>query len=389
MVITDQVPVSPPRHEVSCLDRFRTGVHPCLTRRRDSLFELTDAVACGSSPVTDLAHLSLEAEHQRGHGGLYDGLNAGSIDSTRLRALLASTPVPTITGPDGRAGIVLAVDVSNWLRPDAATSPGRSFCHTHARGRGQAQMIPGWPYSFVCALETGASSWTALLDVVRLSPDDDTTEVTATQLRGVIERLTAAGQHLPGDTNVLVVMDAGYDVVRLAWLLRDLPVTLLARLRSDRVFHAPAGGRRGPTKDRAPRHGARLVLADQTTHPDPDFTTENNSPRYGRAEAQAFVRMHPRLGARGGWKDHHGELPIIEGTIIGLRVECLPGNRTPTPVWLWVSQPVPEGGVEIDHWWSMFIRRFDLEHTFRFLKQTLGWGRPRLREPEAADRGPG
>jgi hypothetical protein len=34
----------------------------------------------------------------------------------------------------------------------------------------------------------------------------------------------------------------------------------------------------------------------------------------------------------------------------------------------------------------MFLRRFDLEHTFRFLKQTLGWTRPKLRDPAAADR---
>ena len=34
----------------------------------------------------------------------------------------------------------------------------------------------------------------------------------------------------------------------------------------------------------------------------------------------------------------------------------------------------------------MFLRRFDLEHTFRFLKQTLGWTTPRIRTPEAADR---
>jgi len=34
----------------------------------------------------------------------------------------------------------------------------------------------------------------------------------------------------------------------------------------------------------------------------------------------------------------------------------------------------------------MFLRRFDLEHTFRFLKQTLGWTKPRIRTPAAADR---
>jgi len=59
------------------------------------------------------------------------------------------------------------VDVSPWLRSDAPTSADRLFCHVYGRGKGNAQMIPGWPYSFVAALETGPTSWTALLDAVR------------------------------------------------------------------------------------------------------------------------------------------------------------------------------------------------------------------------------
>src|SRR5215210_7970330 len=33
-----------------------------------------------------------------------------------------------------------------------------------------------------------------------------------------------------------------------------------------------------------------------------------------------------------------------------------------------------------------YVRRFDLEHAIRFLKQTLGWSAPRVRHPEQADR---
>ncbi len=36
--------------------------------------------------------------------------------------------------------------------------------------------------------------------------------------------------------------------------------------------------------------------------------------------------------------------------------------------------------------WRAYVRRFDLEHTFRFFKQTLGWHTPRVRHPEQADR---
>ena len=142
------------------LAAFRRDFYRCLNRRADALFELADAVLCADGPVTSLVGLSLAAEHRRGHGALYDGLNWGDIDIARLRGTLAGLPLPRTT--DGR--ILLAVDVSNWLRPDASTSPDRLFCHVYGRGKGQAQMIPGWPYSFVAALEPGRTSWTAVLD---------------------------------------------------------------------------------------------------------------------------------------------------------------------------------------------------------------------------------
>jgi hypothetical protein len=50
----------------------------------------------------------------------------------------------------------------------------------------------GLACSFVAALESGRTSWTAVLDAVRLGQADDAT-VTATQLRGVIDRMITAG----------------------------------------------------------------------------------------------------------------------------------------------------------------------------------------------------
>ena len=35
--------------------------------------------------------------------------------------------------------------------------------------------------------------------------------------------------------------------------------------------------------------------------------------------------------------------------------------------------------------WRAYLRRFDIEHTFRFIKNTLGWTTPSLCTPEQAD----
>ena len=309
---------------------MRREFYACLTKRADALFELADAVLCADGPVRSLVELSLVGEHRRGHGSLYAALARGRLDVARLRTALSAVALPRAA--DGR--LVLAVDITCWLRPDAHTSPERILCHTYGRGKDQHIMVPGWPYSFVVALETGRSSWTAPLDAVRLAPGDDAATVTATQLRDVVARLIAAGHWSAGDPEILIVADAGYDAPRLAWLMRDLPVQVLARMRSDRV--------------------------------------------------RSWDRLHPRLTRRAGWMGS-ADLPLIEGTVIRLDVARLPSGAIPKPVWLWWSG-TGATPAQADLLWQAFLRRFDIEHTFRLFKQTLGWTCPKVRTPQAADR---
>jgi hypothetical protein len=363
------------------LDCFRREFYTSLTLRADALFELTDALLCVDGPVRSLVDLTLVAEHRRGHGAMYDALSHGRVEPERIRRTLASLPLPRTI--DGR--IVLAVDVSPWLRSDAPTSADRLFCHVYGRGRGQAQLIPGWPYSFVAALEPGRTSWTAMLDAVRLGPADDATAVTALQLREVVARLTAAGHWHEGDPNVLIVMDSGYDVTRLAFVLADLPVDVLGRIRSDRVLRLPKPPRPPGTLGRPLKHGPEFALNTPATWPKPAHTTITETTRYGTATASSWDRVHPRLTHRGCWLAHDGALPVIEGTLIRLHVDHLPGDRDPKPLWLWSSTTGAADG-EIDRCWQSFLRRFDLEHTFRLFKQTLGWTAPKIRTPQAADR---
>lgn len=121
------------------------------------------------------------------------------------------------------------------------------------------------------------------------------------------------------------------------------------------------------------RHGGVLDLDQPEDHPDPAVATVTETLRYGAAFADAWDRAHPRLARRGGWAEHAGPLPIIEGTVIRLRVDRLPGDRNPKPVWLWASTTGLTAS-EVDRIWQAYLRRFDVEHTFRLFKQTLGPG---------------
>ncbi|MET7434553.1 transposase [Streptomyces flaveolus] len=281
------LPVGVPGIEaLGLLSRFRVEFYECLYKRADALFDLTDAVLCADGPVKTLVELSLVVEHRRGHGALYAALDRGELEPTRLLRALAGLPLPKAA--DGR--IVLAVDVSHWLRPDASTSGDRLCCHVYGRGdRSSDQLVPGWPYSFVAALESGRTSWVALLDAVRLGPADESTTVTAVQLHDVVMRLTSASHWRPGDPDILIVMDSGYDVAYLTHALADLPVVLVGCLRSDRVMlRDPGPARSGPRGRASPPAWRR--------------------PHVQEARQLARARRHDRRGHRPLRHSHHDGL---------------------------------------------------------------------------------
>lgn len=233
---------------------------------------------------------------------MYDALNCGNVDVPRLRQVLAGLPMPRAT--DGR--LVLSVDVSNWLRPDAPTCAERLFCYVYGRsGHSSDQFIPGWPYSFVAALESGRTSWCQLLDAVRLGPEDDVPEVTAAHLRGVVEDLIEMGRWHVGDRDILIDIDAGYDAPRTAHLLAGAPGRG-AGTDALRPRHATAdtfarGVRPGLPAGRSAAEARQGIPLRQSGYLGrAGRATVQVTDRYGTARAMAWDRIHPRLTTRSG-----------------------------------------------------------------------------------------
>jgi hypothetical protein len=370
---------------VVCRDRlvgFRAGLYRCFHRRADALFDLLDAVLTAPGPVRSLVELSQEKAFRRGWGALYDGLARGRIDVPALAGLIATSWQPADAGP-----VKIAVDVSAWPRPDAVTSPGLCHCYAACRCDGSRKTIPGWPFSFAAGLEWGATSWTGLLDVTRIGPDDDATVVTVKQLVAVFGRLSTAGA-LTGRPAPLFVFDSGYDLTRVTYLAADarLGVQVLGRVRCDRVFYTAAPPRRADGRPGRPsKHGTRFELSRPDLLPPPDEQLSAQHGRYGSVQVSAWHGLHQKLSRQAGWAAFTGVLPIVAGTVIRVQVQHLPGNRSPEDLWLWHTAPAGTG-FDLDLLWKSYLRRFDLEHTFRLLKQALGWSIPQIRTPEQGER---
>jgi hypothetical protein len=353
------------------LGGFRSELHACLTRRADALFELGDALLCAPA-IPSLPHLSLEPVCRRGWGSAYAALARGRIDAERLRDLLVSS----LPAADP---LVFAVDVTTWPRCDAECSPCRGYYYHPSRHSAGQPIVAGWAWQWITQLSFARDSWTAPVDAARLHPLDDTDQQAARQIRALLARLPAS-QAVP-----LFVFDAGYDSAQLTLDLAEEQVAVLVRLRSDRCFYADPPPRPPGAGGRPRRHGAKFAFADPATWPAPTTTLACQDDQYGTVTVQAWAGLHPKQQRHPG-HGSRGPQPIVRGTILRVQVERVPARtRPPKVLWLWWAGP--EGvQLDLDLAWRGYVRRFDLEHTIRFCKQSLGWTTPRPRHPAQADR---
>jgi hypothetical protein len=358
------------------LRAFRQSLYECFQRRADALFELTDAVLTASA-VPSPAHLSLQPSHRRGWGSLYAALDRGRIVAEALRRLLARHPLPTGSGTP-----VFAVDMSVWPRCDAESSPERGFYYHPSRHSAGQPIVAGWAYQFIAKLNFVRESWTAPVDALRVHPAEDANVVATEQVKALLGRLGR------GEADPLFVFDAGYDLLKVQQGLEGWPCQILVRLRAGRCFRADPYLSGPPAHTGRPRrHGPKMKCKDPSTWPEPSTEHACEDAGYGAVRVRAWANLHPKVRAHEG-RGSRGPLPIVRGTLILVEVQRLPrGERRREPRVLWLWWHGPEGSApDLELIWRAYARRFDLEHTFRFLKQTLGWSTPRVRHPEQADR---
>jgi hypothetical protein len=343
------------------LAEFRQEVYRrVLGHRQDSLFEIIDALLTADGPAT-LARLSQAPSVRRRWPSFPDALAAGTLDQPALTRLLTRTlPAPA---PGERA--VWALDGTVWPRPQARTSPERTYGRTPlAAGRPDAVLRPSWEYQWLVALPEAGGSWVLPLDVRRRGPAAPAPTVLAIdQLRAVL-----ASQPSPAPRPV-VTFDSGYCPTTLA--RAHLPVDCLVRLARRRTLFRPPPAYRG--RGRPPVHGAVFRTHDPTTQGVPDREAAGADPRHGTITVRVWHELHARGGQDAPW------------TLVCIQAARLPRTGTrPAPLWLaWVGGPLPDDLLDL---WRWYARRFTIEHGFRFIKQELGWTTVRLRDPAAADR---
>lgn len=337
---------------------FRHDIYGCFGHAKDALFNTVDALLT-EDRARSFPELSLSPSFERRWPSLYEGLEDGSINSSRLCEVFARFLPPWMQGQMLWVGI----DVSGIARPRSRTSADRSAQHVHNLPECKKPVTYGWQFSTVVALPPTPSSWTYALSEQRVTTETTPAQVALAQMKQLVPLL-------PAET--ICVLDRGYDSTWFWCQCSALPHKgTLIRLKSNRCLYraAPAktGKRGGPRKD-----GDKLRPDAEDTHGSPDGLWE------GLDEKERPVRLR-------WWKHLHlKEARYLDLTVIRVERPCASNTeRDPRISWfVWIGDPEADL-VSIG---LGYVLRFSHEHGYRFQKQSLLWDQPRLRTPAQFER---
>jgi len=169
---------------------------------------------------------------------------------------------------------------------------------------------------------------------------------------GQVRRLVAGLSYRP-----LVLADSLY--AGPLWLkeMADVAVDTLARLRPNRTLYRPPPPRSGLGRPRL--HGAPLNLRRADTWHDPDEQTVVADPDLGHVTLTLWHQLHFKTA-------HDREVSVIQ---VQLSKPYQDTRQRPC-LWLMYAADTP---FDLRHDWRLYLRRYTIEHWYRFIKHQLLW----------------
>jgi hypothetical protein len=339
------------------LNQLRQQVYACCERSADALFELMDAVS--SEPTArSLAELSLSPFFRRRWASVYEALEDGKIDEQRWMKVWTSILLHEHEGP-----VWVSIDSSSIARPEAETSSDRGMISVANLPHAAKPISVGWQFSTVMLLPSEASSWGAVLSQRRIESAQTAVSVGVQQVEDLRPLLP---------TSARLLADRWYATAPFLHACQQMSLGALIRLKRNRQLYRPAPAPQ-PGKRGAPRKDGELFQGSRPeTWGDPDAVWSGIDWRGCALQVQAWRHLHVRQAR---------DVELVVFRV--LRDQAKGSKRDPRESWfVWVGpDELPLAEVALS-----YRQRFSHEHSYRFLKQDLLWGKVHVRTPEQFER---
>jgi hypothetical protein len=333
------------------LKEFRQAAYELLVKAKDATFELMDAVMTTRNAAC-LAEFALSPLFNRKWSSIYEALEDSRPDRKKLMLLYIKQLEKQVPETEH---VLVAIDHTAWGRPDAKTLKDRT--HEYQEG-----VIVGQGYSTIAWIPEAQGSWALPLLHERINSGEAPIPKAAEQLQQVCKQIA---------NPVIAVLDREYG--NATWVLAqaEIKAECLMRVRKNACFWTapPAYSGRG----RPRKHGQKMQLSAPETWMEADTTLDiDEHPQLGQVRVQQWRDLHFYRAA-----GHLVNLILIS------RIKPMSSGQPFPPLWLaWVgARTLPLATV-----WFKYLRRFGVDHWYRFAKQRLHWTLPNLRTSEQSDR---
>lgn len=334
------------------LREFRHQAYALMRNGRDALFDLMDAVLVSRS-VYSFAELSVSPVFRRRWPSLYEALQDGQPPREELMELYSKEIV-------SEQQIVIAGDHSAWSRLQAQTLQERTYEHQANPMSGAKPITLGHGYSTIAWIPEAEGSWALPLLHERITSAQTPIEKAASQLRQVCQKLTV---------RPLSLWDAEYGCAPFLLKTAEIACDNLIRLRSNRVLYGPPPAYAG--KGRPRKHGEAFKLNDATTWWPPDEEQTREEDKWGTLHLQLWRSLHLK------------QAPTQVLSLMRVERTSATSTTAVKPLWLiWIGLEQPP----LRTIWKQYLRRFSIDHWYRFAKQRLHWTLPQLATPESSQR---
>ncbi|MEH2430830.1 MAG: transposase [Nostoc sp.] len=247
------------------------------------------------------------------------------------------------------------------LAPDAPTLRERTYEHYTQGGRGGRPITPGYGYSSIAWIPEIEGSWALPLRHERITCWENPIDKAVWQLKQVC-------QHLP--SRPITLWDNEYGCAPFVIKTADINADKLMRLRSNLCLWGEPPQYSGRGKPRV--HGDKFKLNDASTWSEPTQIIEQLDAKLGRVRIRLWTTKHFRLSPQ-----HPMSIILVE------RLQEDGSPRVNKPMWLaFVGEEMPP----LSQLWKLYLRRFAVDHWYRFIKQRLHWTLPKLSTPQQCDR---
>ena len=164
--------------------------------------------------------------------------------------------------------------------------------------------------------------------------------------------------------------DAEYGCAPFLLATADIPTDKVIRLRPNLNLAGPPGPYKG--RGRHPVHGDKFKFKDPATWREPDHNLEMEDADLGKIQVKIWKNLHLRKAAK---------CPLIVARLE--RLESKGTRRLPKVIWVaWIGEEPPEPLT----WWQRYMRRYTVDHWYRFAKRRLYWTMPMFSTPEQGER---